>query len=70
MSLLNYSNIIDPFLKEIREQAVEILEINQGDRILDVCCGTGDQVFYYAREGVEAVGIDLNSGMIELKNKA
>lgn len=35
-----------------------------GDRVLDICCGTGDQVFYYAKEGMIAFGIDLDSNMI------
>jgi ubiquinone/menaquinone biosynthesis C-methylase UbiE len=35
-----------------------------GDRVLDVCCGTGDQVFYYTKEGIIAFGIDLDSNMI------
>jgi ubiquinone/menaquinone biosynthesis C-methylase UbiE len=31
---------------------------------LDVCCGTGDQAFYYAKKGANATGIDLSQRMI------
>ncbi len=37
-----------------------------GDKALDVCCGTGDQVFYYSKEGIIAFGIDSDPNMIRL----
>jgi len=40
-----------------------------GDRVLDVCCGTGDQAFHYAKRGIVASGIDLSPGMIKLAEK-
>ena len=40
-----------------------------GDRVLDVCCGTGDQVFHYAQIGIMATGIDLNPGMIRVAQR-
>jgi ubiquinone/menaquinone biosynthesis C-methylase UbiE len=40
-----------------------------GDTVLDACCGTGSQVFYYTRKGMIATGIDLNPGMIKLAEK-
>jgi len=66
MKLLNYSNLIDPLLKDLRVFASKFAEIKRGDRVLDVCCGTGDQVFHYVRNGAIAAGIDLNSKMIEI----
>jgi ubiquinone/menaquinone biosynthesis C-methylase UbiE len=35
-----------------------------GDRVLDVCCGTGAQVLEYGRRGIIATGIDISSGML------
>jgi ubiquinone/menaquinone biosynthesis C-methylase UbiE len=35
-----------------------------GDRVLDVCCGTGDQATQLAGMGIDAYGIDLDPGMI------
>ncbi len=40
-----------------------------GDRVLDVCCGTGAQVFYYAKAGIMATGIDLDPNMLKLARK-
>jgi len=40
-----------------------------GDRVLDVCCGTGEQVFCYVEKGASATGVDRNPGMIEIAEK-
>jgi len=69
MWLLNYSNVIDPILKNVRIRIVKFTGIKAGDKVLDVCCGTGDQVFYYAKAGAIAYGIDLNPGMIEIAER-
>jgi len=39
---------------------------NAGDRILDVGCGTGDDAVHLASCGVEVVGIDSASSMVEI----
>ncbi len=44
--------------------APEFSGMKAGDKVLDVCCGTGDQVFYYDKEGITAFGIDLDPNMI------
>jgi len=40
-----------------------------GDKVLEVCCGTGDQVYYYAKAGIIADGIDLDPKMLKLARK-
>lgn len=62
--LFNYSTIIDPLLRDIRIFTPKFAGMKTGDGVLDVCCGTDDQVFYYAKEGIIALGIDLDSNMI------
>lgn len=69
MFLLNYSTVFDPLLQDVRAGAVGISGMKPGDRALDVCCGTGDQVFHYARRGVIAAGIDINPNMIKLAER-
>lgn len=69
MWFLNYSNLIDPFLKDLRSFTVKFAEVREGDRILDVGCATGDQVFHYAKAGAFATGIDLNAKMIKIASK-
>ena len=69
MFLLNYSTIIDPLLRNVRNHTVKFSGMKAGDRVLDVCCGTGDQVFHYAEAGITATGIDLDSNMLKLAGK-
>lgn len=65
MPLLSYSALVDPFLQDVRIYVAGHLDIEKGDRILDVCCGTGDQAFHYSQKGAVVTGIDLNYGMIQ-----
>ncbi|UCG10688.1 MAG: methyltransferase domain-containing protein [Dehalococcoidia bacterium] len=37
-----------------------------GDRVLDVCCGTGDQAVYYAQKNITATGVDRSPNMIKI----
>jgi ubiquinone/menaquinone biosynthesis C-methylase UbiE len=67
--LLNYSNVIDPLLKELRTSVVELSGVKAGDRVLDVGCGTGDQVFHYMQKGATATGVDRNPDMIALAER-
>ena len=59
-----YSTMIDPLLRDIRVHTPEFSGMKAGDKVLDVCCGTGDQAFHYAKRGIIATGIDLNPNMI------
>jgi ubiquinone/menaquinone biosynthesis C-methylase UbiE len=61
-----YSTFLDPLLKEIRVFTLEFADVKKGDRVLDVCCGTGDQAFYYVKKGAIVTGIDLNPEMLEI----
>ncbi len=67
--MFNYSILIDPLLQSIRVYTPKFSGMKKGDRVLDVCCGTGDQVFYYGKEGLIAHGIDLNPKMIKTAEK-
>jgi len=67
--LINYSTIIDPILKEVRICVAGLSGVKAGNRVLDVCCGTGDQVFHYEQKGAIATGVDQDPGMIELAER-
>lgn len=69
MLFLNYATLIDPFLRGVRLYTVYFSRMKAGDRVLDVCCGTGDQAFHYARAGITATGIDLDPNMLKLARK-
>ena len=66
---INYSTIIDPILKEVRICVAGLSGVKAGDRVLDVCCGTGDQVFHYEQKGAIATGVDQKPNMIELAER-
>jgi ubiquinone/menaquinone biosynthesis C-methylase UbiE len=72
MILLNYETIIDPLLADIRKFAPEFCGMRAGDRVLDVCCGTGAQVIEYGRRGIIATGVDIDPNMLKvaLRNRA
>ena len=59
---LFYSLVIDPALAGLRKKVNR--EIPQGQKILDVACGTGAQVFELAPFAKEVMGIDLSESMI------
>jgi ubiquinone/menaquinone biosynthesis C-methylase UbiE len=63
---LNYANTFDPVLRDVRAGILELCEMKAGDRVIDVCCGTGDQAFYYAQKGAMVVGIDRNRKSLEI----
>jgi ubiquinone/menaquinone biosynthesis C-methylase UbiE len=67
--LFNYSTLFDPIVKDVRICVAGLSGIKAGDRVLDVCCGTGDQVFHYAQKGAIATGVDRNPNMIELAER-
>jgi ubiquinone/menaquinone biosynthesis C-methylase UbiE len=71
MFLLKYENLIDPLFKDVRRFIPDFAGMKAGDKVIDVCCGTGALVFEYGRRGLNATGIDLDPNMIKtaLKNK-
>ena len=67
--VFNYSHLIDPFLKDLRKFVVKFSEVGKEEKVLDVCCGTGDQIFHFAKVSAFAVGIDKNPQMIDFAKK-
>jgi len=52
-----------------RKKAVELADIQHGDRVLDICCGTGDLAFAFARakpEPDEVLGVDFVENMLKI----
>jgi SAM-dependent methyltransferase len=71
MFLFKYENLIDPLFGDVRRFIPGFAGMKAGDKVIDVCCGTGALVFEYGRRGINATGIDLDPNMIKtaLKNK-
>ena len=53
-----YVTLIDPLLRDIRLFVPGFAGMKAGDRVLDVCCGTGDQVLHCAAGGIKAKAAD------------
>ena len=53
-----------------RKQSVRALELQDGNKLLDVACGTGDQGFAALKAAdIEVVGLDFSANMLELAKK-
>lgn len=53
-----------------RKQSVKALKLNDGNTLLDVACGTGDQGFAALKTAdIKVVGLDFSAKMLELANQ-
>lgn len=62
-----YSTVIDPLLTPLRKHVLR--EIHSGEKIIDIACGTGAQVFEIAAKAGKVVGVDLSESMIRYAKK-
>ncbi len=62
-----YSTVIDPVLASMRKRMAR--QINQGESVIDLACGTGAQVFEMAPVAKRVVGADLSESMINKARK-
>ncbi len=69
MFIFNYETIVDPVLRDVRQSIPRFAGMSTGDRVLDVCCGTGAQVLEYGRQGIAATGIDIHPDMLNVAAK-
>jgi demethylmenaquinone methyltransferase/2-methoxy-6-polyprenyl-1,4-benzoquinol methylase len=51
-------------LRPIRRRIVSLAKRRKYGRILDVCCGTGEQLKLLAQAGIDGLGIDLSEAML------
>lgn len=66
---INYSTAIDPFLRNIRSFIPDFGGIKPGERVLDVCSGSGAQVGEYRKRGILGFGLDLSPDMLSLSRR-
>jgi ubiquinone/menaquinone biosynthesis C-methylase UbiE len=62
-----YDVVIDPILKSMRKKV--LAEINDGETVIDIACGTGAQVFEMAKKAKLVVGVDLSESMMKFAQK-
>jgi ubiquinone/menaquinone biosynthesis C-methylase UbiE len=66
---INYATIVDPILRDARIYLPAFAGMKARDNVLDVCCGSGAQVYEYARRGLRATGVDNSQDMLALAEK-
>ncbi len=64
-----FMSLLDLILKDIRKKVFEISHLKQGGKVLDICCGSGNQLFYFAKGGIKCFGIDKNEKAIQSAEK-
>ena len=67
--MFNYETLVDPLLRDLRKFTPEFSGMKAGDKVIDVCCGTGAQVLEYGRHGIIATGIDSSQGMLKIATR-
>jgi len=70
MSMFNYETLVDPLLRDLRKFTPEFSGMRAGDKVVDVCCGTGAQVLEYGRRGIVATGIDISPSMLKIATRS
>ena len=59
-----YDFLLQPVLKNIRRELLNIILEFQPEKVLDVACGTGVQLRVLSENHINAVGIDLSEAML------
>lgn len=61
--------VLDPAMLSLRMRISQFAEMEPESDVLDICCGTGAQVFDYAKTGIVAAGIDMDRHLIWLAER-
>jgi len=61
-----YDRLLGPLVKPIRRRVLSLVKKYKYTSILDVCCGTGDQLKLLKSHGFEGEGVDLSDAMLEV----
>ena len=64
-----YDRVVSPRLQTVRRDIAAYIRFKGHRRIIDVCCGTGDQLRLLEAPGLELCGIDNSLAMLEQAQK-
>lgn len=64
-----YDPIVDPYLRKVRHKVLELARGFNSKSVLDVCCGTGNQLKLLKKNGFEVTGVDLSDQMLRVSDK-
>jgi demethylmenaquinone methyltransferase / 2-methoxy-6-polyprenyl-1,4-benzoquinol methylase len=49
-----------------KRRVVRLAQVQNGEKALDLCCGTGDLAFGLARDGAQVTGLDFTQAMLDV----
>src|SRR5262245_615946 len=52
-----------------KRRLLQLTQPQPGERILDLCCGTGDIAFALAQSGADVVGLDFSAAMLRVARR-
>jgi len=61
-----YDRLLSPFIGPIRRRVLALVKKHKYSVILDVCCGTGDQLKLLKAHGIVGEGVDLSDAMLKV----
>ncbi len=65
-----YDPLLGTVLRPLRQAIINRIPLSKDSEILDLCCGTGDQLMLLARKGFTRLhGLDLSADMLEVARK-
>jgi len=64
-----YDRLLSPFIRAIRIRVLSLVKKYHYQSILDVCCGTGDQLKLLKKHGFNGEGIDISDAMLSVTKK-
>ncbi|RLA72075.1 MAG: class I SAM-dependent methyltransferase [Epsilonproteobacteria bacterium] len=64
-----YDPLLAPFIRPIRHRIITVVKRYRYQSILDVCCGTGDQLKLLKAHGFDGEGIDISDAMLSVAEK-
>lgn len=65
-----YDFLLQRIVRRVRQEVLDICHDYNESRILDICCGTGEQLALLSKAGISSFGIDRSQAMLrEAKKK-
>ncbi len=65
-----YDWVFFPFLHPLRKKITKQVAVSNSPKIIDMCCGTGNQIKYLKKlENANIVGIDISDNMLAVARK-